>query len=305
MTEITSKSLSRSQGSYLKRSVTVIRGGLPNWQLTIGALLLGALVTSGVVGPLIVGQGGLQLGAAPFGKPPTADHLLGTDTFGRDLLTMLLHAIVPSLGVGLIAGGVGMFIGAILGLWAGYQRGLIDEIVRTAADVAMTIPSLVILIVIASFVRATSLSLIALIIALFSWPFPTRTVRAQTISLREQPFVLLARLSGLSAWQIILFELAPNLLPYVMAGFVGAVNGGILAAVGLQLLGLGPRDVATLGSMLEEAFRAGGLVRGFWWWWAPPTIILAILFIGLLFISMGFDEIANPRLRGSKAGAAV
>jgi peptide/nickel transport system permease protein len=274
-----------------------------NLPLLTGLLLVGALVVLGLAGPAVVGTAGLKLGGAEFRAPPSAAHPLGTDTTGRDVLTFLLHAIIPSLVIGLIAGGAGTLTGTALGLLTGYLRGPVDTVVRTAADIAMTIPSLAVLVVISAFVRTTSIELMALIVALFSWPYPTRAIRAQTLALREQAFVQLAKLSGRSELAIAFLELLPNLLPYIMAGFVGAVNGGILASVGLQLLGLGPRHVPTLGLMLEEAFNAGALIRGFWWWWAPPAGVLAVLFLGLFLISMGLDEIANPRLRRQRIGS--
>jgi peptide/nickel transport system permease protein len=141
----------------------------------------------------------------------------------------------------------------------------------------------------------------ALIVALFAWPYPTRSIRAQTLTMREQAFVQVARLSGKGELKIALTEILPNLLPYVIAGFVGSVAGGILASVGLQLLGLGPRQVPTLGLMLEESFQAGAIVRNLWWWWGAPTATLIVLFLGLFLISLGLDHVANPRLRRGRA----
>jgi peptide/nickel transport system permease protein len=115
--------------------------------------------------------------------------------------------------------------------------------------------------------------------------------------MRELGFVSMARLSGRSGPQILFLELLPNLLPYVMATFVAAVSGAILVAVGLQLLGLGPIDVLTLGLILQYSFEYGAIVRGMWWWWGPPTVLLVLLFIALFLISMSLDELANPRLK--------
>ncbi|MGC9348046.1 MAG: ABC transporter permease subunit, partial [Anaerolineae bacterium] len=122
-------------------------------------------------------------------------------------------------------------------------------------------------------------------------------VRAQTLSMRERPFIPLAKLSGLSDFQIIFGEILPNLIPYVAAGFVGAVSGGILASVGIQMLGLGPLFVPNLGMILQFAFAGAALFRGLWWWWLPPALALVLLFIGLFLISLALDEFANPRLR--------
>ena len=137
----------------------------------------------------------------------------------------------------------------------------------------------------------------ALVVALFAWPWATRVIRAQTLTLREKPFIAVSRLNGDGELNIAFRQVLPNLLPYIMSAFAGTVNAGILAAVGLQILGLGPVDVPSLGLMLDESFRAGSMVRGMWWWWLPPTLILAILFIGVFLATIGLDEIANPRLK--------
>jgi len=161
----------------------------------------------------------------------------------------------------------------------------------------LTIPSLIILIVIASFVRTTTIELMALIIAIFAWPHPSRTIRSQTLSMRDLAFVKLAKLSGRGDLSILIRDLLPNLLPFIIAGFVGSVSGAVLASVGLQLLGLGPLTTPTIGLVLESAFQYGAVVQGMWWWWGPPTLLLIMLFIGLFLISVGVDRYANPRLR--------
>jgi peptide/nickel transport system permease protein len=277
--------------------VGLLRGARANWQLTAGLGIVGGIILLGIVGQLAVGSAGLQLGSAPFSRPPLERSLLGTDALGRDVATYLVHAIPPTLTIGLIAAFVGTLIGTVCGLLTGFFRGPTDSVIRTSADVAMNIPALAVLIVIASLIRTTSVELMALVVALFAWPYTTRTIRAQTLSLREQAFVQMARLSGRGEFEIAFKELLPNLLPYIIAGFVGAVSAGILASVGLQLLGLGPLLTPTLGLMLQESFNAGALVRGLWWWWGPPTLVLCLLFLGLFLTSLGLDSVANPRMR--------
>jgi peptide/nickel transport system permease protein len=115
--------------------------------------------------------------------------------------------------------------------------------------------------------------------------------------LRERAFIPLAKLSGQGDFEIIIKQILPNLLPYTMAGFVGGVAGGILASVGIQLLGLGPLFTPNLGMILQYAFNGAALFRNMWWWWGPPTLALMMLFIGLFLISTALDEFANPRLR--------
>ena len=271
-----------------------------NWKMTVGLVLILSLVLLAVLGPAFVVRSGLRLGSGPYSKPPSAENPLGTESAGRDILTMIVYAMAPTLTIGLVAGGVGTVIGVILGLVTGYYRGPIDTIIRTVADVLLAIPTLLIMVVIAAYI-ATDVSTMALIIAIFSWPWTARTIRSQTLSLRERQYVEMAKLSGSNDWEILLTELMPNLLPYIIAGLVGSISGGILAAVGLQLLGLGPLDPPTLGLMLHNSFQYAALYRGLWWWWLPPTLILATLFIGLFLISLSLDEIANPRLRSVKS----
>jgi peptide/nickel transport system permease protein len=122
-------------------------------------------------------------------------------------------------------------------------------------------------------------------------------IRSQTLSLRERAFIPLAKLSGLSDFEIAIKQIMPNLLPYIAAGFVGSVSGAILAMVGIQILGLGPLFTPNLGMILQSAFEGAAIYRQMSWWWMPPTIALMVIFISLFLISVGLDEYANPRLR--------
>ncbi len=274
-----------------------VRYWLGNWKLTAGLILVLSLVFFSGIGRLFVSYDATQVAYGPFGDPPSGEYLLGTDNVGRDIFGLMVYGIPTSLEIGLIAGAVGTVLGIILGLTAGYYGGTVDGIIRTVTDVVLTIPSLMMLVVIASYLRTTSIELTAFIIAIFAWAGPTRSVRAQTLSMRERGFIPLAKLSGLSDFQILFGEILPNLIPFVAAGFVGAVSGGILASVGIQLLGLGPLFVPNLGMILQYAFGGAALFRGLWWWWLPPAVALVILFIGLFLISMALDEYANPKLR--------
>ena len=161
-------------------------------------------------------------------------------------------------------------------------------------------PPLLVLILVAISVRASlTVSQMALVVALLSWLFPTRTIRAQVLSIKERAYIQVARLSGASGGRIIFFEIMPNLLPYLAATFVGAVSAAILAAIGLEVLGLGPIEANTLGVTLYWVNYYSALLHGLWWWFLPPVIIIIILFVGLFSIAAGLDEIANPRKRRS------
>jgi peptide/nickel transport system permease protein len=278
----------------LRRALNHLRG---DPKLAIGLSIVAALLLFGPVGSLFVDEAGVRLGAGGFAEPPSGAHPVGTDTTGRDILAMLVYGMAPTLEIGFLAGGIGTVVGVLLGLASGFYRGPIDTIIRSAADVMLTIPALAVLVVLAAFLQTRTVELMALVVAVFAWPWTARAVRAQTLTMREHGYVLIARLSGRSGPEIILFELLPNLLPYAMATFVASVSGSILAAVGLQLLGLGPITTPTLGLLLQNAFQSAAVVRGLWWWWAPATILLVVLFIGLFLIGEALDAIANPRLK--------
>ncbi|MGD8818800.1 MAG: ABC transporter permease subunit, partial [Anaerolineae bacterium] len=137
----------------------------------------------------------------------------------------------------------------------------------------------------------------ALLIAAFSWPRATRQIRSQVLSMRESGYVQMAQLSGASNFALMFKEMLPNLIPYLFASFIAGATGAILTAVGLETLGLGPTRVSTLGGTIYDAYVGTALSLNMWWWWGLPTVLLSLMFIGLLLVNLGFDEISNPRLR--------
>lgn len=268
-----------------------------NPMFTLGLVLLLSLILFGVIGSRFVNPDLARMGAAPLGLGPSSEYLLGTDIFGRDVLTLLILGLPNTLRVGLLAGAIGVVIGTVLGVVAGYYRTVLDTIVRSAADVMIIIPALAFLITISAMVRVVTLEMMAIIVGLFAWAVPARVIRAQMLSLRERPFVDVAKLSGESDLAIIFKELLPNLLSYLAAAFVGAVSTGILAAVGLEILGLGPQHIPTIGRTLYYAIDKLAMFQGMWWWWAPPVAILAIIFASLFMMSVALDKYTNPRLK--------
>ena len=274
-----------------------VRYWLGNWKLSLGLVLIIGLTGFSIIGSYIVDFELTKVAAGDFNARPSEEYIFGTDNVGRDVWALIIHGIHPSLKVGLIAGVLGTAVGVVLGVVGGYYGGNTDAVISTMADIFLTIPSLLILVVLASYIRTTTLEFTALVIAIFAWAGPTRLIRSQTLSLRERAFVPLAKLSGQSDFEIAIKQIMPNLLPYIMAGFVGAVSGAILALVGIQILGLGPLFTPNLGMILQAAYEGAAIFRGMWWWWVPPTVALMIIFISLFLISLALDELANPRLR--------
>ena len=269
-----------------------------NMKITIGLSLVLLIVAFGYVGPLFVDLERAEVGSFIVeDKSPSAENWLGVDALGRDMLAWLIDATPDSLKVGLMAGLLGVFIGAVVGFVAGYYGGIIDGILRTFTDIMLAVPGLLVLIVLASVVNVLSLELMALVIALFAWMGAARIIRAQVLTLRERMFVDIARMSGEKGIYIVFFELMPNLMPFLLAAFVSSLIGAILAAVGLEFLGLGPTHISTLGNILYWQSFYNAVLRGMWWWWGSPIVIFILLFSGLFIASIGLDEWANPRLK--------
>ncbi len=266
-------------------------------QLAAGLAIVFVVVAFGPVGSLFVDTDQARVGSAAANLAPSLDHPLGTDAAGRDLMAVMVAGTPLTLRVGFLAGAVGLGIGILLGFVAGYFRGLPDTLIRGAADVLLTVPGLLFLVVLATSLRtAVTVDMMALVVASLAWMLPTRTIRAQVLSMRERAYVQVARLSGMGDLEIIARELLPNLLPYLAASFVSAVAAAVLASIGLEALGLGPQNEPTLGMTIYWALFYTSLLRGMWWWWAPPMVMIVLIFIGLFLVSMGLDRIANPRM---------
>jgi peptide/nickel transport system permease protein len=265
--------------------------------LTAGVGLLVLIALFALLGPFVVNVDLAQIGAAMPRQRPSAQYLLGTDVQGRDILATLVLATPQTLKIGFFAGVMGLGLGTTLGLLAGYFRGWTDTVIRTIADVVMTIPGIAVLVLVATNVRSMTVALMAVIVAGLAWMYPTRTIRAQTLSMRERPYVDIARLNGVGGMQLVFTEIFPNLLPYIAASFVTAVSSAMLATIGLEALGLGPQNELTLGMMIFWAQYYGAILRNLWWWWVPPVAMMALIFIGLLMTSTGMDRLVNRRLR--------
>jgi peptide/nickel transport system ATP-binding protein len=266
--------------------------------LVVGLAILAAVVTGSLLGPLFVDVSKAQVGSVPPSLAPEAGYPLGTDSQGRDMLAVMVVATPQTLRMGVIAGLVGITIGLLLGLLSGFFGGAPDTIIRVLADSLMTVPAIAILIIIASNVESMSVELMAITVASLAWMFPTRTIRAQVLSIRERAYTAVARANGESELEVLFREVMPNLLPYVAASLVGAITGAILATVGLESLGLGAENVHTLGTTIYWARRYSAILRGQWWWWGPPIAVISLIFIGLYLLSVGLDRFANPTLSG-------
>jgi peptide/nickel transport system permease protein len=268
-----------------------------NNKFILGLTIFLGLTLTAVIGGLFVDDADRRTGAFPARQPPSSEAILGTTSLGQSVAIEMTEALPNSIQVGLIAATIGTALGAVIGLAAGYFGGRVDAALRVLIDVFLSIPSLLFLILIASLLRGVGIWTMALIIGLFAWPWPARAVRSQALSLKERPFVRVARLNGMGGFEIVMRELLPLMLPWLGANFLNAFIAAILAESGLSILGLGPQDEATLGTMIYWSLDYGAMLRNLWWWWMTPVITLIVIFLSLYLVHLGLDEVANPRKR--------
>jgi len=268
-----------------------------NRKFVVGVVIFLALLLIALAGSLFVEPAQRRSGAFPVRLPPGPGRPLGTDSLGRSIAVQMSEALPKSLVVGLIAATLGTLVGALVGFVSAYFGGVVDTVLRLFIDVFLSVPSLLFLILIAALVRGVRVQTMAIVIGAFAWAWPARQVRAQVLSLKERPFVQVARLSGMSGLEIIFRELMPHMLQWLGANFVNAFLAAVLAESGLSILGLGPQKDMTLGMMIYWALSYGAILQNLWWWWLTPVLALTFLFLALYLIHMGFDEVSNPRLR--------
>ena len=276
-----------------------------NKKAVVGLAIVLAYVAIAVAAPWITEHAPMQRVGRPH-EPPSMDQLLGTTRMGRDVFTQLIWGTRTSLFVGFLAGLIVTVIGVALGITAGYLGGWVDEVINFLTNIALVIPQLPLLLVIAAFVGQASPMVIALIIGLTSWAWGARVTRAQTMSLRRREFIEASELAGEPTWRMIAVELLPNLLSIIGFNFIGSVIYTIITEATLEFLGLGDPNAVSWGTMLYNAQTSSAIMIGAWWEVAAPASFIAVIGIGLSLINFAIDEISNPRLRtlGTVAKAA-
>jgi len=270
-----------------------------NPALGIGMSMLLFLILFTTVGRLFIDPQNAYKQTIFLNQPPSREHPFGTDAQGRDLFTMMVLGTGMTLQIGAIAGAIGLGVGIVLGFVAGYAGGFVDTIITSLIDIWMTIPSFLILILISTILVGVDLKVteMGLIVAIVSWAGPARAIRAQVLSMRERPFVWMAKLGGMRTLEIVMKELVPNLLPFLVMSLSQSVYGGIMASLGLEALGIGARREPTMGMTLFYVNYYSAFLLGLWWWILAPVSVIVLTLTSLVLTSIGLDEIANPRRR--------
>jgi peptide/nickel transport system permease protein len=272
--------------------------GLRNKKLLFGLGLELVLVLVAIIGPYLAKNPAMYITPYPL-KKPGSEFWLGTDLTGYDLYSQLTNGLRESYLVGALGAGCAALIGMALGFIAGWRGGWLDEVLQMVTNIIVMIPSLVLLVVIGSYLSSRSVLFEGVFIGMTTWPWVARAVRAQTFSLRSREYVDLARLSGKRPVSIILKEIAPNMASYLFLVVILLFGSSMLIAASYDFLGVGPNNVASLGWTMNQANNNAALNYHLWWWFIPPGAVLCLMVFALLIANVGLDEVFNPKLRES------
>lgn len=264
----------------------------------LGLAVLVVFVLVAVFAPVLADPEGLlvtKATAAPL-SPPSPGYPLGTDEYGRSVLTLLIWGSRVSLLVGLASTAISMLLGTFVGVAAGHFHGWVGELFNRLTDWFLVIPFLPLAIVLAA-VLSPSLTNIIIVIGITSWPGTARLVRAQTLAIEGRPYLERARVLGAGDWHQMSRHVLPNVMPLVLANTTLTVAIAILSETTLSFLGLGDPTHVSWGTMLDGAQSTGAITAGQWWYVLPPGIAVVVVVLAFMLIGRALEQVLTPRAR--------
>lgn len=229
--------------------------------------------------------------------PPSAEHLFGTDSLGRDVLSMLIVGSGSMLSISFLTALITVTFGTVLGIASGLIGGTFDKIVQTITNLFLTIPSFPVLMLLSALITVTNNFMFALILSIWSWPGLCRAIRAQIISLKERDFIQICHVMNMSRAHIIFKELMPNIYSYILINFIMIMKNTIIASVSIMMLGVAAYDPTNWGAMLYDIMNNAAMhIDTAIMYVFGPIIFIVLLQLGIIFLSHGLDEKLNPRL---------
>jgi peptide/nickel transport system permease protein len=263
----------------------------------IGFALLLFFVLLAIFGPIIVSADNPTNVQAIY-APPSAEHPLGTDYMGKDVLEQVIRGGRSIMVVGVLAALLTTFIGVVLGALSAIIGGRFDAAMLVLSDIVLTVPAIILLSVLAAYVSLRSPILLALIIAATAWPTLLRAVRAQVLSLKEREYVEAARMLDLGTPRILFREVIPNMMSYILINFIFAMTAAIYAQIFLYFLGLVPLTGDNWGLIIQQAYTKGALFfKDSLLYILSPIVMICLLQLSLVMVSRSLEDIFNPRLR--------
>jgi peptide/nickel transport system permease protein len=267
-----------------------------NGKARIGIVVLGLIILMAVLAPLIAPHSPTSTDFTPY-QNPSGSNWFGTTGNGQDVFSQIVYGARISLLVGLVAGAVATLVAVTIGLVAGYRPGAVDEVLSFFTNLALVIPGLPLMIILAAYVPSRSIWTIVLVVAFTSWATGARVVRSQATSIRERDFVSSSVFSGEGLFRIVFREILPNMTSLVAGSFFSAATAAVMAEASLEFLGLGSPSTVSWGTILYYAQQQNSLLTGQWVLVFAPGLMIALLAVSFTLINFGVDALSNPRLR--------
>lgn len=252
-----------------------------NTAMKWGMVIVGGFLFVAVFAPLIAPYDPHKMGI-PYLKP-SAEHLLGTNDVGQDILSELIYGTRISLFIGVFTSLVVTLAATTLGLLSGYYRGAADKLVTAITNVTMALPSLALTVLLVAYLSPGKASII-ISISLTAWPGTARILRSRVLQLCEMPFVKIEKSIGMKDFVIMVKHLLPNLRDIILSRAAIAVSSAMMTEAGLSFLGLGDAGEKSWGSILRYAFYQKGVIRGYYWWYLPPILCTSLAVLGFMLI---------------------
>ena len=273
---------------------------LANPKSRFGILVVVFMVVVAVIAPWISVSNPTDFNILAIRQAPSWHHLFGTTDQGSDIFSQVALGTRRSLILGAAAAVIATVLAATLGILAAYSGGIVDEVVNFLTNVFLVIPTIPLLIVISSYLKARGMTTMILVLGFTLWSFEARILRGQALSLKNRDFVQAAKVAGESTWRIVFGELMPNMISRIAAAFVLVFYIALLVDAGLDFLGLGDTSHVSWGMVLYWAQTNSTVLQGEWWPFLFPGLALVLTVVGLVFLLAGIDEVSNPRLRNLK-----
>jgi peptide/nickel transport system permease protein len=267
-----------------------------NGKARTGVIILTLIVAMAIFAPLIAPHSPAATNFPPY-RGPGAVNWFGTTGNGQDVFSQLIYGARVSLLVGLGAGALATLVAITFGLIAGYRPGIVDEVLGFVTNLALVVPALPLMIILAAYLQGHSVWTIVLVVAFTSWATGARVIRSQTSTLRTREFVTSAVFSGERLLRVVFREILPNMTSLVAASFFAAATAAVLAEASLEFLGLGNPSTVSWGTILYSAQQQNALLTGQWLMILAPGLAIVLLMVSLTLINFGVDALSNPRLR--------
>ena len=271
-----------------------------NGRVLAGLVILGVVLLVALLAPVLAPHDPYELGI-PYLRP-SAEHPLGTNDIGQDILSELIYGTRISLLIGTVSALTVTVVGTALGILSGYLGGWVDRVIMQMTNVAMALPSLPLTIILVAFLDASVWHII-LAICITAWTSTARIIRSRVQQLKCLPFVQIERTMGASGAYIMLRHILPNLGEIVFVRAVLSVGSAMLTEASLSFLGLGVIGQKSWGGILHYAFFRNGIINGAYWWYVPPILCISVSVLGFMLLSYCGDGSAHGRDRKERGNA--